>query len=214
MPTYNEALENYHRQLFAREDGVLSQIRAGMRDHGLPTYTIRPEEGRFLQFLVAVSGARMALEIGTLGGYSGTWIARGLKPGGRLITVEKEPKHADLARQHFTLAGLEPVVDVRAGDAHELLPELASEAPFDFVFLDADKEGYLAYLDWALENMRPGGVLAAHNAFRNGAVVEEGHSNAGTKGVQDFNQRLSEDERFLTSLYPAGDGMAIAMLKG
>ncbi len=112
------------------------------------------------------------MEIGTLGGYSGTWIARGLPDDGRLITIETNPEHASVAEHKFRLAGLAERVDIRVGDAHQLLPELSIEGPFDLIFIDAEKKGYPAYLDWALENLQPGGIVAGHNAFGHGAVVD------------------------------------------
>ena len=161
MPIYNEELELYIRKTFTAEDQILSHIRDATPTRGLPAISVRPEEGRLLQFLAATCNAQIALEIGTLGGYSGVWIARGLAPHGRLITVEKSPQHADVARDHFRLAGVSDQVDIRIGDAHNLLPTLSDEGPFDMIFVDAEKEGYPDYLEWSLANLRAGGVLAA-----------------------------------------------------
>jgi len=213
MPIYNEALENYVRDTFAVEDEVLSTIRREIPRRGLPEITVKPEEGRFLQFLVAASGARLALEIGTLGGYSGVWIARGLPPGGRLITLELSEKHAAVAADHFQMAGLADKVDLRIGDAHDLLKELASEGPFDFVFIDAEKEGYGAYLDWAEANLRPRGIVAGHNAFRNGAIAESTDRDPRVIATRNFNARLANDDRFVSTVFPAGDGTAVAVLR-
>lgn len=213
MPIYNEALENYVRKTFAVEDEVLSTIRTEITRRGLPEITVKPEEGRFLQFLVAASGARMALEIGTLGGYSGIWIARGLPPGGRLITLEVSEKHAAVAADHFQMAGLADKVDLRVGDAHELLQELADEGPFDFVFIDAEKEGYSAYLDWAETNLRPRGIVAGHNAFRHGAIADSADHDPRAIATRIFNERLANDDRFISAVFPAGDGTAVAVLR-
>ncbi len=212
MPIYDQALETYLRSSFAAEDQVLARIREQTLQRGLPAKGVRPEEGRFLQFLVAACGARLALEIGTLGGYSGTWIARGLPPGGRLITLELEPIHAAVAEEHFALAGLQHLVELRVGDAHALLPALVVEGPFDFIFIDAEKEGYLDYLDWSLANLRPCGVLAAHNAFRNGAILDPDTSDPRVMATQRFNQRLIDDPRLLSCVFPGGDGIALAVL--
>ncbi len=211
MPIFNEALEDYVRSTFAIEDQSLAAIRREIPRRGLPEITVRPEEGRFLQFLVAACGARQAVEIGTLGGYSGTWIARGLPPDGRLVTLEKDPAYAAVAREHFALSGVADKVEVRVGDAHSLLPKLAAEGPFDFVFIDAEKDGYSAYLDWAEANLAPGGVLAAHNAFRNGAVSEPSNQDPSVEITRRFNQRLADG--FLSTIFPAGDGTAIAVLR-
>src|SRR5258706_1405632 len=139
MPVYDDRFASYITIEFARPDAVLEQVLAASPARGLPQITIKPEEGRFLQFLVRANGARRVIEIGTLGGYSGIWIARGLPADGRLITLEREPKHAEVAREHFALAGLAGRVDVRLGDARDLLPGLAAEGPFDFYFIDAAK---------------------------------------------------------------------------
>src|SRR5262245_23183809 len=147
MTIYNDAHARYITELFAPHDTVLAHVYEAIPKRGLPAITIKPEEGKFLQFLVAACGARTAVEIGTLGGYSGIWLARGLRSDGKLITLEKEPKHADVAREHFALAGLDDRVDLRLGDAHGLLPMLSSEGSFDFCFIDAEKQGYNVYLD-------------------------------------------------------------------
>ena len=210
MPTYDDALEAYLRENFAIEDDVLTTIRENIAARGLPQIAINPEDGRFLEFIVAASGARLALEIGTLGGYSGTWIARGLPDDGRLITIEINPEHASVAEHNFRLAGLAERVDIRVGDAHQLLPELSTEGPFDFVFIDAEKMGYPTYLDWALENLQPGGIVAGHNAFGHGAVVDAANTSERNEALRAFNRRLAEDPRLISLIFPAGDGMAIA----
>lgn len=212
MTTYNDRLAAYIQQTFAAEDAVLQQIRAQIPARGLPEITIQPDEGRFLQFLVAVSGARQVLEIGTLGGYSGTWMARGLPPGGRLITLEVDPHHAAVAVEHFRQAGLEKIVEVRLGDAHQLLPELAGEFDFDFVFIDAEKPGYPAYLDWSLTHLGAGGVLAAHNAFRQGALIDVAANDENVSATRIFLQRLAEHPQAISTIFPAGDGMAVAVI--
>jgi predicted O-methyltransferase YrrM len=213
MPIYNEALENYVRGTFSAEDEILSTIRSEIPRRGLPEITIRPEEGRFLQFIVAASGARLAVEIGTLGGYSGVWIARGLPPGGKLITIELSEEHAAVAADHFEMAGVADKVELRAGDAHDLLQDMVHEGPFEFVFIDAEKEGYPAYLDWAEANLRPRGIVAGHNAFRHGAIVNADDSDPNAVAMRQFNERLASDDRFISTIFPAGDGTAMAVLR-
>ena len=212
MPIYDDRHASYITSEFARPDAVLQQVLAAIPARGLPQITIKPEEGHFLQFLVRACGARQAVEIGTLGGYSGIWLARGLPVGGRLITLEKEPRHAEVAREHFALAGLLDRVDVRLGDAADLLPALGAEGPFDFCFIDADKLGYDIYLDWALAHVRPGGIIAAHNAFRQGAVLDPADQSADIESMRAFNLRLATEPRLLSTIYPAGDGMLIAVV--
>lgn len=213
MTIYNDAVSEYVNATFVREDESLARIRAQIPERGLPAIMIRPEEAAFLQVLVAASRARTAVEIGTLGGYSGTWIARALPEDGRLITLEVNPKHAEVARQHFQLAGVAGKVDLRVGDAHALLRSLEPEGPFDFVFIDAEKEGYEDYLAWTLDNLRPGGVVAAHNAFRSGRVADPENREAGVDVMRAFNRAFANSSRLLATVYPAGDGMAIGVLR-
>ena len=141
MTIYNDQISRYISSLFAVEDAAQTMAREDSPEHGLPAISIKPEEGRFLQFLVRACGAKKAVEIGTLGGYSGIWIARGLHPGGLLYTLDKEPKHAEIAKEHFAAAGLSEVIKVLIGDAHQLLIELTEKSPFDFVFIDAENRG-------------------------------------------------------------------------
>jgi predicted O-methyltransferase YrrM len=212
MTIYDDRYSAYITSQFARPDAVLEQVLAAIPARGLPAITIKPEEGRFLQFLVRANASRRVVEIGTLGGYSGIWLARGLPDDGRLITLEKEPRHAEVAREHFALAGLEGKVDLRLGEARDLLPPLAAEGPFDFCFIDADKLGYGDYLDWALVSLRPGGIIAAHNAFRQGAMLDAADQSPETVYLRSFNQRFASEPGLLGTIYPAGDGMLIGVV--
>ena len=211
MTIYNDQVSQYISTLFAKEDSALLLAREDSPQRGLPSINIKPEEGRFLQMLVRVSGAMKAVEIGTLGGYSGIWIARGLLPGGVLYTLDMEPLHAEVAREHFEAAGLSEVIQVRIGEAHRQLLELTDQSPFDFVFIDADKTGYPAYFDWAVQNVRLGGIIAAHNAFRKGSVAHTGEDDAHSELMRQFNQQVAGDERLISTIYPAGDGTLIAV---
>lgn len=211
MTVYNDQVNKYIVDLFAVQDQALLHALEDSVKRGLPTINVKPEEGRFLQFLVKACGVKKAVEIGTLGGYSGIWIARGLLPGGKLITLEKEPRHAAIAREHFQEAGLESMVDIRIGDAHSSLQHLQQEGPFDFVFIDAEKTGYIEYLNWGLVNIRQGGLIAAHNAFRKGSVIGLVEKDAYTEMMQAFNRRVADEPRLLSTIYPAGDGMLVAV---
>ncbi|MGQ0600187.1 MAG: O-methyltransferase [Anaerolineales bacterium] len=213
MTIYNDALAQYTTELFASADPVYQQILDRIPQRGLPAIAIRAEEGKFLQFLVRACGARKAVEIGTLGGYSGSWMARGLMPGGKLITLELEPKHAEVAREHFALAGVADRVEVRVGNAHDTLPRLSAEGPFDFCFIDAEKSGYDTYLDWALANVLPGGIIAAHNAFQHGAVVNADDHEAAADSMRAFNRRWATEPRLVGAIFPAGDGMLIGIVE-
>jgi caffeoyl-CoA O-methyltransferase len=214
MTTYNDQVSSYISSLFAIEDEHLLRARQDSPRYGLPEINIQPEEGRFLQFLACASGAKKAVEIGTLGGYSGIWIARGLHPGGKLITIEKEAKHADIAQKHFKAAGLGEVIEVRVGNAHRILTELRKESPFDFVFIDADKPGYPAYFDWAAEYVRTGGIIAAHNAFRHGTVAGIGEDDDHSELMRQFNQQIANRPNFISTIFPTGDGTLIAVKSG
>ncbi len=211
MTTYNHNLNQYNANLFAVHDEILRFVWENTPKKGLPPISVRPEEGRFLQILARMCGASQALEIGTLGGYSAIWIARGLLPGGQLITIEKDAYHAEIARRHFEAAGLQSSVEVRVGEAVEILPELSAGQPFDFVFIDADKPNYEHYYDWAIEHVRIGGVITAHNAFRGGAVLQSNPSDEATRNVQALNRRVAADTRVLSTIYPAGDGTLVAL---
>jgi caffeoyl-CoA O-methyltransferase len=210
MTIYDDNLSHYIAELFAKQDEAQRRALEESPEKGLPAISIQPEEGRFLQFLARACGAKKALEIGTLGGYSGIWIARGLAPGGKLITLEKSPRHAAVAAEYFALAGVEDRVEIRLGDAHQLLNKLKEEGPFDFVFIDAEKTSYDFYFDWALDNVRLGGIIAAHNAFRNGEVAGEAASSE-TAAIRALNRRIAAEQRVVSTIYPAGDGTLIAV---
>lgn len=210
MLIYNDPLSQYITQHFAREDPPLRRAREQSPERGLPAISIQPEEGRFLQVLVAACQARKAVEIGTLGGYSGTWIARGLVSGGKLYTLEKSEKHADVAREHFEGAGVADRVEIVIGDAHQSLKKITSLGPFDFVFIDAEKSGYHAYYDWAIANVRVGGLITAHNMFRNGNVLNPG-TDEDVATIDTLNRRVAYDPRVVSTIYPAGDGTLVAV---
>lgn len=213
MTTYDETLSAYIQDTFAVEDGVLRWIRGECESQGLPSIMINPEEGAFLHFLVAATRAKRVVEVGTLGGYSGTWIARGLPDDGQLITIEVDRHHAEGARRSFERAGLSSKVRLLEGDAEQILPTLVEDGPYDLVFIDADKVGYPAYQEWALDNLRAGGVLAAHNAFGfGGKVADESIDDESVQVIRNFNQRLAKEVDVAATIYPAGDGMAIAVL--
>jgi predicted O-methyltransferase YrrM len=205
----NGEIGAYVEDLFADEDATLTGILARMAEQGLPAISIGAPEGRFLKVIAQMVGAQHALEIGTLAGYSGVWIARGLVSGGRLVTLEYDERHARIARAEFERAGLSAQVDVREGPALDSLPALASEAPFDFVFIDADKDNYPDYLDWAIRLTRPGAAILAHNAYLDGAIVAEDGS-ARVAAMRAFNQRLASDPALVSTIVPLRDGMSLS----
>jgi len=210
MPIYDEQLSKYITQHFAPEDEAVRRAGEDSPKKGLPAINIQPEEGRFLQFLAATSQATKAVEIGTLGGYSGIWIARGLATGGKLYTLEKSEKHAEVAQQHFRAAGVDDRVEIVIGDAHQSLPNIAAHGFFDFVFIDADKSSYDAYYDWAVGNVRTGGIIAAHNVFRGGNILNP-NQDEEIKSFDAFIRRVAHDPRVISTVYPAGDGTLVAV---
>lgn len=213
MTTYNNALSDYISRTFAKEDDTLARVRQQIPELGLPEIMLQAEEAAFLQLLVAASRAQRIIEIGSLGGYSGIWMARALPEKGKLITIEINPEHAEVARRHFELAGLAGKVELREGNAREVLPTLSDQSPFDMLFIDADGRGYTDYLDWAFQNLRTGGVVAAHNAFAyGGQVIDENSTDEVVRARQKFNQRLSSDPRLISTIFPAGDGMSISVI--
>lgn len=207
-----EDLNRYVRDLFAQEDEALRAIRFESESEGLPQIHINPEDGRILQVLLTAVGAKRVVEIGTLAGYSGTWIARALPADGQLITLEKDPEHAEFARRSFERAGVADRVDIRVGNAHDLLKKLGAEGPFDAVFIDANKDSYPRYLEWSINHVRPGGLILAHNAFWSGRVLEP--SNEGESrllAIRFFNHQLAEHPRLMGTIIPVGDGLAVAV---
>ncbi|HLV45144.1 MAG TPA: O-methyltransferase [Aggregatilineales bacterium] len=208
------ARETYIRELFAQEDDLLREAREEAAEQGLPAIHIQPEEARMLQFLLKAVGARRVLEIGALFGYSGVWLARALPEGGRLFTLEKDAERARLVRETFRRADISDRAEVRVGQAPGGLEALASEGPFCAIFIDADKAGYPEYLDWALENVRMGGLVLAHNAFQRGRVLDPDQTEAAVEGVRAFNRRLAEDPQLFGTIIPIGDGIAAAVRVG
>lgn len=207
----DDALAQYVRDLFVSEDDHLRAIRQASLELGFPQSHIHPEDGRMLQFLLGLVGACRVVEIGTLAGYSATWIARGLPEGGQLVSVEREPDRADLARRYLAEAGLADRVEVRIGEALSVLADLSADGPFDAIFMDAGRDIYPACLDWALDNIRPGGLILAHNAFMRGRIVDPAEqSDRVIQYMQTFNHRIAEDPRLDGMIIPIGDGIAAA----
>jgi predicted O-methyltransferase YrrM len=216
MSRWNEAtqdaLDQYVRDLFAPEDDLLLRIREESRECGLPQTHIRPEEGRMIQFLLTAVRARRVIEIGTLAGYSSIWIARVLLPDGHLISLEIDAERCRLAREAFVKAGLDKQIAVIDGPALKSLETLAPDGPYDAIFMDTSKDDYPAYLEWALVNIRPGGLIMAHNAFWGGAVVgaaqREEHQ---LRNLMFFTRSVAHDQRLLGTIIPVGDGIVAAI---
>jgi predicted O-methyltransferase YrrM len=219
------AVDRYLADLFIGADPALDAALAASDAAGLPQIAVSSTHGKLLH-LLALSmatpsgpGARKILEIGTLGGYSTIWLARALPAGGRLITLEADPKHAEVARANVARAGLADKVEIRLGKALDTLPGLTAEAPFDLVFIDADKQGYCDYLGWSLRLTRPGSLIVADNVVRKGAVVDPASPDSMVQGVRRFNQMLAAEPRVAaTAIQTVGskgyDGFALAVVVG
>jgi predicted O-methyltransferase YrrM len=186
---------------------------------GLPQIHVSPNQGKLLQLLAQSLGARKILEIGTLGAYSTIWLARALPKGGRLITLEYEPRHAEVARANIAEAGLQDTVEVRVGKAIDLLPRLVADGsgPFDFIFIDADKVGYPDYFAWALRLSRRGSVIIADNVVRNGAVADGESADVSVQAVRRMNERVASEPRVsATAIQTVGskgyDGFMMALV--
>jgi predicted O-methyltransferase YrrM len=207
--TVNEQLLAYAEQLFAPEDAALHEIRAMQRRAGLPDIAISPDQGKILLVLLRAIGARRVLEIGTLGGYSGVWMARALPPDGRLTTIEYDPRHAAVARDAFRRAGVSQRVDLLEGPAIDLLPAL--QPGYDAVFVDADKAPLEEYFRHAMRLLRPGGLLLCDNAFFNGRVTDPSDRAADIEGVRAFNRLAATDARLVTAVIPVRDGLVVGV---
>ncbi len=213
------AVDHYINDLFIPHDSALESALAASTAADLPAINVSPAQGKLLHLLARAQGARKILEVGTLGGYSTIWLARALPAGGRLITLEFNPKHAEVARSNIARAGLAQVVEVRLGRAIDTLPQLATEkvGPFDLIFIDADKTGYPDYLPWALKLSRAGTLIIADNVVRKGEVARASTTDANVQGVRRYNQLLAAEPRMdATVLQTVGskgyDGFAIALV--
>jgi caffeoyl-CoA O-methyltransferase len=211
-PDTQRGLTRFVRQTFAQDDDVLLKVRQNTINNGLPEISIRPEEGQMLGFLARLIGVRRILEVGTLAGYSGIWLARALPDDGQLITLELDPRHARIAREHFALAGVGERVTLIEGEAHHMLRQtMLDNELFDMVFLDADKEGYLDYLAWSLEHVRSGGLITGHSAFREGNVLRT-PPDQRSRATLEMLHTLATHPRLTGTIIPVGDGIAVAMV--
>jgi predicted O-methyltransferase YrrM len=206
--------DKFLRDTFHADDTHLHRLQTQADQEGLPAISIGPEQGKFLQVLIHLTHARKVLEIGCLGGYSGAWMARALPEGGKLISLELEEKHAAFTRRQWAAMGLGDKTEVRVGPALETLPGLADEAPFDLIFIDADKINYPAYLDWALRYSRPGTVILGDNVSMGGhlATPDRQHHD-GIRGMRSFAERMGSDPRLISTVVPYLDGIAMGVVK-
>ena len=213
------AVDRYIADLFAPDDPALDAALEASAAAGLPPIQVAPNQGKLLQILARLQGARRILEIGTLGGYSTIWLARALPADGRLITLELDPKHAEVARGNIARAGLDRVVDLRLGRALDLLPRIAAEGmgPFDLIFIDADRPNNPDYFAWALRLARRGSLIVIDNVVRGGMVADAASGDPAIQGVRRMNAMIAAEPRVsATAVQTVGgkgyDGFAIALV--
>jgi predicted O-methyltransferase YrrM len=215
------AFDDYVTDLFDLVDGPVARGLERARDAGLPEIEVSAPHARLLELLVRLSGARRVLEIGTLAGFSTTYLARGVGSGGEVVSLELDPDHAQVARANLADAGVGARVTVVVGDAHASLARLVAEGgePFDAVFIDAEKAGYPAYLDAVLELSRPGTLIVADNVVWGGDVLDEGSDAPDVRGLREFNARAAEHPRLDATIVQSGsregwDGLLLARVSG
>jgi len=212
-------VDNYISSLLAPEDTALTDTIKSLDIEGLPQHSVSANQGKFLQVMMIACNAKNVLELGTLGGYSTIWIARALPDNGKVITIEIDKHHGDVAQKNIDNAGLSHKVDLRVGKALDILPQISAESdePFDMIFIDADKPPYTEYFHYALKLSRPGTLIICDNVIREGKILDNYSSDEKVKGVQRFNKMLSENKEVTaTILHTVGvkeyDGMAIAVV--
>jgi predicted O-methyltransferase YrrM len=215
------AVDAYICGLLAPADPALEAALEASASAGLPPIQVAPNQGKLLQLLARLIGARRILEIGTLGGYSTIWLARALPPDGRIVTLESDSKHAEVAHANFRRAGLDRQIDLRLGLALDALKQISAEGaePFDLVFIDADKANIPAYFSFALDLTRRGGLIIVDNVVRSGAVIDADSADPDIQGIRQFNERIAREPRVsATAIQTVGvkghDGFALALVTG
>ena len=215
------AVDTYLTDLLVHPDAALQAALAASEAAGLPAIAVSAPQGKMLHLFARMLGAKRILEIGTLGGYSAIWLARGLAPGGKLVTLEADPKHAEVARGNLARAGLADRSEVVLGKALDTLPEVDArrDAPFDLVFIDADKANIPSYFQRSLAMTRRGGLIIVDNVVRGGAVVDAESGDSAVRGVREFNELVAREPRVTaTAIQTVGakgyDGFAMVLVTG
>ena len=213
-------VDDYIRELLGKEDEALKAAAHSVEENGIPPIAVSVNQGKFLHVMALAVGARKILEVGTLAGYSTIWMAKALPPDGKMISLEYDPKHAEVAGKNIARAGLSDRVEIRLGKAIDLLPVLEQEkvGPFDMIFIDADKPPYKEYYEWAIKLSRPGTLIIADNVIREGKVLDARSDDDMVQGARRFNLAMSESTATVgTILQNVGakvhDGMAIMVVK-
>ena len=214
-----KSVDDFFTEALISPDPALEAATAANRQADLPAIDVTPLQGRFLELMIRATGARRVLEIGTLGGYSTIWMAQAVGPDGKVITLELDPHHAEVARRNFNQAGLSDRVELRLGPAAESLTGLIAEnsAPFDFIFIDADKAGYPEYIKQSMKLSRPGTLIIADNVVRDGKVIDPDNPDLNIQGVRRFTELIAAEPRLsstvLQSVVGKGyDGFAISIV--
>jgi predicted O-methyltransferase YrrM len=212
-------VDGYISDVLIPPNDVLTAALAANAAGGLPAIDVAPNQGKLLELLARMHGSRTILELGTLGGYSTIWLAGALPPGGRLVTLEFDPHHAEVARSNIARAGFSDVVEQRVGPALETLPQLAAEGygPFDLIFIDADKENYPNYLPWAVALAQPGSVIVADNVVRAGGLADGSSTDERVQAVRRFHELVAAEPRLTaTTIQTVGskgyDGFLLALV--
>jgi predicted O-methyltransferase YrrM len=192
-----EAVEHYFDKVLVAQDSALEDALATAAAEKLPAIQVSSVQGKLLHLLARILGARKILEIGTLGGYSTIWMARALPEGGQLITLEADPKHAEVARKNFARAGVDNKIELRLGKALDTLPKIAAEGlgPFDLFFIDANKSNMPEYFEWSLKLARKGSIIIADNVVRAGAVLDANSKDADIQGIRRFLEMVGKEKR-------------------
>jgi len=208
-----EPLAEYIRSVIVREPEALRKLREESADHPHASMQTAPEQGQFLNLLARVTGARKTLEVGVFMGYSSTWVALALPPGGKVIACDVSEEFTRRARQTWADAGVADRIDLRIAPALETLDAMlanGSAGTFDFAFIDADKKNYSHYYDRALALLRTGGIIAVDNVLWDGDVINPEANDADTEAIREFNKKLRDDDRVAISMVPLGDGLTLA----
>lgn len=212
-------VDHYLSDLFSLEDSVLKETEASIVQNGMPEHSVSANQGQFLLLLANMCNAETIVEVGTLGGYSTTWLGRAIQGRGRVISIEVDERFATVARQNIERAGLSDCVDIRTGNAMDVLEQLDLQGrPIDLFFMDADKPNYINYFNWALKHARKGSLIIADNVIRDGKVLDADSTDEKVVGVRAYNAMLAQNDRVVTSvLQQVGtkdyDGIAISLVK-
>lgn len=214
-----DKVDNYLTDLFSLEDEVLKTTEESIRENGMPEHSVSANQGQFLFLLAKMCNAKRIIEVGTLGGYSTIWLARAINGHGKVTSIEIEKNYAEVAKRNIDKAGLTNSVEIKTGNALDLLNQMELKAePVDLFFMDADKPNYVAYFEWALKNSRKGSLIIADNVIRDGKVLDKNSKDEKVIGVRNYNEMLSKNNKVTTSiLQQVGikeyDGIAISVVK-